>query len=526
MVEFVPPAPDDTPQDTGPPAEPAPAPDPSVSGGGEDFSPEPDPSVAAGGEEDFSPELDPSGAAGEEDFSPEPDPSGGAEQDQVWQKVGITLVATAQHIADVAGLGPALQVAARAVALAADAADRPADAGGEGWRFGPDGSVGHADPGGNSVVLGGAGVVTLTTPDGDSWRFETDGSVTHVDVDGNSLRVDSEGNEQVTDAAGNVFVTDPEGNTWIAAPDGMSWTITRGGEVIFHGPAVEVQPRVEWTSEDGTAKIEEVNGHFFATSPDGYFIRYGGEVAQREPSAGKWHEVTKEAFENALTLSKDLERVGDSEELAYAGALLSGFEKATEVALEIGVLALRFAPHPGLRLMGQLLEAARPEDPQLEAALDRAGSDEERMQIMVDSGWLPDAPDPYGPRARSSGNAGFMRDGLRTILAEPDHPLGFLVDRGSGKWLGRSHLDDLPAVQAGHLTSRHSGAPESLAIEDADFNQRASWRGERQGAIFQKVAVEIGGVPVERATAGLWERLGLLPAGTVDGAPSHPGWKP
>jgi hypothetical protein len=132
----------------------------------------------------------------------------------------------------------------------------------------------------------------------------------------------------------------------------------------------------------------------------------------------------------------------------------------------------------------------------------------------------------YAMGANRAGNQTFAAKALDAILAKPNHPLGFLVDRVTSDWLGRSHLDDLPAVQVGHLVSAHSGAPERLALEDAEYNQKASWRGERQGVIFEKNAIEIGGVPVEKATAQLWERDGLLGKGTVNSAPSHPGWSP
>jgi Bacterial toxin 5 len=101
------------------------------------------------------------------------------------------------------------------------------------------------------------------------------------------------------------------------------------------------------------------------------------------------------------------------------------------------------------------------------------------------------------------------------------------VDPALRTWRARRHANEhAPAVQAGHLQSFHSGAPERLALEDADQNQMKNWTVEnrwRQG-ITMTTAVEIGGVPVERATAERWERLSLLPKGTVAKAPSHPGW--
>src|SRR5687768_15069615 len=113
-------------------------------------------------------------------------------------------------------------------------------------------------------------------------------------------------------------------------------------------------------------------------------------------------------------------------------------------------------------------------------------------------------PEPAGDaflRAR------FRQEMLSRIVADPNHRLGFLVDRQAGTWRAISHLAEEPAMQAGHLRSGHAVAREggrsALAVEDAEYNQKASWRGERQGAIFEKKAVDIDGVPVELATAKL-----------------------
>jgi RHS repeat-associated protein len=105
---------------------------------------------------------------------------------------------------------------------------------------------------------------------------------------------------------------------------------------------------------------------------------------------------------------------------------------------------------------------------------------------------------------------GFMNSALKIIKQNPHHPLRFLVDPDTGKWIARSHLSQEPAVQAGHLVSRHSGAAQRFALEDAFFNQVSNWKGETQGAIFTKSAVDIQGVAVELRTAQMWKRLGLL----------------
>ena len=122
----------------------------------------------------------------------------------------------------------------------------------------------------------------------------------------------------------------------------------------------------------------------------------------------------------------------------------------------------------------------------------------------------------------------FMRRALVTILAGyppgQTHPLMFLVDTTTRRWKARQLYTAEPTVQAGHLTSRHSGDPERLALEDSMFNQMSSHVGESQGAIFYKSAVLIGNVPVESRTATMWERLGKLPTGTVKGAAPSEGW--
>jgi hypothetical protein len=121
-----------------------------------------------------------------------------------------------------------------------------------------------------------------------------------------------------------------------------------------------------------------------------------------------------------------------------------------------------------------------------------------------------------------------MRWALHRILAQgKSHPLFFLVDPVTNNWRARAHAEEHePAVQAGHLSSFHSGAIERLALEDADYNQAKNWTIEnrwRQG-IVETTAVEIGGIPVERLTAAMWERLSLLPKGTLAAAHRHPGF--
>jgi LysM repeat protein len=74
-------------------------------------------------------------------------------------------------------------------------------------------------------------------------------------------------------------------------------------------------------------------------------------------------------------------------------------------------------------------------------------------------------------------------------------------------------------VQVGHQTAFTSGAPEQYTLEDADLNQLSGQTIESRGSLSSKPAVEIGGVPVDLASARQWERMGSLPEGTVANSP-------
>ncbi|MGB7414930.1 MAG: polymorphic toxin type 5 domain-containing protein [Thermosynechococcaceae cyanobacterium] len=156
-------------------------------------------------------------------------------------------------------------------------------------------------------------------------------------------------------------------------------------------------------------------------------------------------------------------------------------------------------------------------------------------QRMIDQPFTPSpaAPSsppinsPSSPIRRSSFRDRFMREQLRTIQADPNHPLQFLVDSGTGKWKSRVHNSPDIGVQAGHTVSGHSIQPgqlETLALEDAYGNQADNWVGERVGVIFEKPVIEINGVPVNKSSAQIWEASGLIPKGTVENAPVHPGY--
>ena len=142
----------------------------------------------------------------------------------------------------------------------------------------------------------------------------------------------------------------------------------------------------------------------------------------------------------------------------------------------------------------------------------------------------------------------FLRAQLEKIK-NPKHPLHFLVEpkvNAEGKTLtsaktgdplfefrkttrttesgnvqtGRYQANESGVtVQVGHQTAFASGAPEQFTLEDADLNQLSGQTVESRSALSSKPAVEIDGVPVDLQSAEQWERLGLLPEGTVAKSP-------
>ena len=111
-------------------------------------------------------------------------------------------------------------------------------------------------------------------------------------------------------------------------------------------------------------------------------------------------------------------------------------------------------------------------------------------------------------------NQKFMKQALKKILADPDHPLKKLVDYDKKNWRSREKYSHAPTVQAGHQVSLHGlaqlGLSEQLSLEDSTFNQWSSNIGETQGCIYFKPAIDIGGIPVERRTAEMWQETGVL----------------
>ena len=100
-----------------------------------------------------------------------------------------------------------------------------------------------------------------------------------------------------------------------------------------------------------------------------------------------------------------------------------------------------------------------------------------------------------------------MRRALKMILADPEHPLRFLVNPSTGDWMARSHLSELPAVQGGHKVTRYTGEPEFIGIEEAFLNQLTNWKGETgRRAWWDKEFIDVKGIPVECESAKSWAR--------------------
>ena len=157
-----------------------------------------------------------------------------------------------------------------------------------------------------------------------------------------------------------------------------------------------------------------------------------------------------------------------------------------------------------------------------------------RLTVDKDGVIQPGRATSGRPRAST---AGWLSD-VRRKVSDPSHPLHFLVSprQGTGSagfaWrtttrvtrrgarqTGRYHgAEHEPVIQVGHQGAHAADVPEQFMLEDADLNILSGATVESRGAFSFKEAVDIEGVPVDVATAQMWERLGLLPEGTVAGA--------
>lgn len=112
-------------------------------------------------------------------------------------------------------------------------------------------------------------------------------------------------------------------------------------------------------------------------------------------------------------------------------------------------------------------------------------------------------------------NRQFRRTMAQTIAKDGKHPLGFLVKGGKGgKPVWRSAKDR--RVDAGHVTpvltlSRRKHLTERLAIQDRHLNRSDGARMGARGKGSTIQVIDIKGVPVDVATARLWNAQKLLP---------------
>lgn len=150
---------------------------------------------------------------------------------------------------------------------------------------------------------------------------------------------------------------------------------------------------------------------------------------------------------------------------------------------------------------------------------------------------------PFGPGANKrqrKSTVGFLNEALRKV-SDPHHPLHKLVvvvDVTDGKpvygWRtttrvtksGKSQTgrypgnDDGVVAQVGHQDAFASGQAEKFMLEDADFNIADGNTIESKRAFSYKVSVEVEGVSVDLRSLKQWERLGVVPQGTVASATS------
>lgn len=130
-------------------------------------------------------------------------------------------------------------------------------------------------------------------------------------------------------------------------------------------------------------------------------------------------------------------------------------------------------------------------------------------------------------------NQEFKNQKLRIILNNENHPLRALIDPDEKDWVSSLPTDPLGVV-AGHRSSKRSGEPISLAIEEAWKNSYDNRMSESRGQlIIQKPTVDVKGVEidldlVERLEREINPKTGkpYVPPGTAEQAPRVEGWKP
>jgi hypothetical protein len=162
------------------------------------------------------------------------------------------------------------------------------------------------------------------------------------------------------------------------------------------------------------------------------------------------------------------------------------------------------------------------------------------------------SPSKVEPSAKSSASPAkradpkpFMNNALKNV-SDSDHPLHNLVKPGkAGEGLDWNKTERItkggkvqkgryqgsetdPIVQAGHKDAHAARGKQEFMLEDADANQLSGQVIESKGAYSFKERVFVTkldgskGVWVERGSLEQWERLEVVPQGTLDRALKHP----
>jgi hypothetical protein len=258
--------------------------------------------------------------------------------------------------------------------------------------------------------------------------------------------------------------------------------------------------------------------------------RHTKEASANEVGKAKDEQVSST---RELEARQDGERRGLEKQRALAEANLSAARETLESELAAArrdVATERESPDQSVNAKAgvQALEARK-------ALLERVQEDARRERETT--AWTSRAEATAAnsraadnPRDRAASVA-FARDAERTIAKEATktekHPLDFLLDPATKEFRSRQRANDAaPAVEVGHEVSHSARTDERFMLEDADFNDWSNRYAESKGNAIVKEPVDIGGVLVERRSARMWERLGLLKLPNnqrVRDLPAHPG---
>ena len=163
--------------------------------------------------------------------------------------------------------------------------------------------------------------------------------------------------------------------------------------------------------------------------------------------------------------------------------------------------------------------------------------DEYEVGEKIDSGqwweveviaYRDDAPTAQTATFVGTSTGKMRRGAARIIRNTPNHPLKFLLNSQgrfkSSRGLSHAELIDRPdIVQMGHITSKKSGRPERVMLHGAWENQLNNISAEhpsKGGGFVENIAIDIGGIAVDRTTAQFWEDIGWLKKGSVAAAPT------